>query len=358
MNGAAISMRYEQAARFRDIISKIKETLTRQKVVVHGGGDHDVVALLREGRHVAICIFMVRGGILMDRRLHAMSITGEEDTAIMESFLMEHYCEGSEIPPHIYISVKPEGLEAIKTIISERAKKNIRIAVPKRGMISEMMKLAGKNAQEMIKSRISQGNQAQKILTRLQKKLRLPRIPEVIECLDISNLMGREAYGSLVTFVNGKPDKSRYRLYYIRTLKTPNDYGMMREVLTRRFGAPLPTPFPPAYAEASAGKRGGRVREGVTLSNPDLLLIDGGKGQLNIALQVIEELNLSNFSVAAIAKAPEEGPDRIFLPGRKDPVAFKHQSPEFLLLCRIRDEAHRFGINAHRKRHVREAFSK
>jgi len=339
MQKASALMHYEEAARFRNTIENIKETLSRQKVVVHAGGNHDVVGLASEKGHVAICILMVRGGVLLDRRMHAVSAVEPDIGRILESFLLEHYASGSDIPPRVFCSHRLEGHFAIESILSERRGGPIRIVVPKRGVFLDMVRLAVKNAVETMKSRLSQGDEIERLLMRLQKKLRLPGTPETIECLDISNLMGREAYGSLVAFVRGRPEKSRYRLYTIRTLQTPNDYGMMREVLTRRFNPPLPP--------LEKGGKGG-------FEEPDLLLIDGGKGQLNIAKKVLSELGLQDIAIAAIAKSDEKGKDQIFLPGRKNSVQFKRGSTEKLLLERIRDEAHRFGITAHRKKRVRE----
>jgi excinuclease ABC subunit C len=169
----------------------------------------------------------------------------------------------------------------------------------------------------------------------------LPHTPDVIECLDITNLQGRDAYGSLVTFVTGEPDKNRCRLYKIQTIDTPDDYTMMREVLLRRFR-------PPRMEELG--------RETVRREPPDLLLIDGGKGQLNIAKRVLDELGIANVPLAAIAKGESKGraTDDIYLVGRKNPLKFTRGAKELLLLMRIRDEAHRFGIAAHRKKRTRE----
>jgi excinuclease ABC subunit C len=334
MKDASNAFQYEKAAQIRDVIERIKETLTRQKVVIHGGGDHDVIGLARLGNRVAVCMFMVRGGTLLDRRMHAETIQMEDDELI-EEFLLDHYTAGSDIPSHIYTSHKIEGVKALESILSERRGGRVCISVPRRGAHRGMIDLAVKNATETLELKAAQGKDIEKTLWRLKGKLRLPRLPETIECLDISNLMGREAYGSLITFIEGRPEKSRYRLYTIRTLQTPDDYGMMREVLRRRFNPPIP-PL----------EKGG-------FEEPDLLLIDGGKGQLSIAKRVLSELGMEELPVAAIAKTPDEDQDRIFLPGRKNSIPFKHGAPEILLLHRIRDEAHRFGITAHRKKRLR-----
>ena len=332
MRDSSESMRYEEAARLRDAVAMIEETLERQKVVVHGGKDRDVVGLARGGERIAICILMVRGGVLLDRRMHALQGVEEPDGEILESFLLGHYVEGSDIPANIIVSHGIEAKVALEAILAEKRGASVRIATPKRGAALEMAGLAVKNAGETLKVRSAEKRDVEDILERMRRKLRMSRLPETIECLDISNLMGREAYGSLVTFMRGEPEKSRYRLYSIRTLQTPDDYGMMREVLSRRF------------------------RPDSTRAEPDLLLIDGGKGQLNVAKKVLDEMGLGDLSVVSIAKTPEGPQDRIFLPGRKNPVTFKRGAPEILLLERIRDEAHRFGITAHRKKRIKQAI--
>lgn len=211
-----------------------------------------------------------------------------------------------------------------------------------------MVQLAVQNASEMLKVKIAEGSQIEKVLRRLKERLRLPNVPEIIECLDITNLMGKEAYGSVVVFERGKAKKGLYRLYSIRTLETPNDYGMMKEVMLRRFGP---------------GRIDKRCLNGsiAHLPHPHLILVDGGKGQLNIARHVLDELGLSDIPVVAISKTSKaqqmaKKEDKVFILGRKNPVRLKAGSPEMLLLQNIRDEAHRFGIKTHRRRRVRNLF--
>lgn len=349
MEEASTSMRYEDAARIRDLMDQIKETLLKQKVVVHGGGDQDVIGFMRKGDKAAICILMVRGGVLLDRRLRAMSGFYGDDNDIMESFLLEHYSEGIEIPKKIVISSKIEGQKALESILKDRRGGSVKLLFPVRGPDKEMASLAVKNAEETLRARIKEGPQIDETLIRLQKKLKLARPPETIECLDITNLMGREAYGSVVVFVRGEPDKTRYRLYGIRTLATPDDYAMMHEVLKRRFSR---IKFDRKDTEME-----------MKYEEPDLLLIDGGKGQLNVARRVLDDLGFTNIAVASIAKASKtekakKEEDKIFVVGRKNPLAMKSGSPELLLLKKIRDEAHRFGIKTHRKRRVRDLLGK
>lgn len=361
MEEASGFMRYEDAARIRDLVNQIRETLIKQKVVVHGGGDQDVIGLMREGDKAAICILMVRGGALLDRRLRAMSGFYGDDNDILESFLLEHYPEGAEIPEKIVISNKIEGQKALESILRDRRAGKVKLLFPVRGTDREMANLAAKNAEETLRARIKEGPQIDETLSRLQKKLKLARPPETIECLDITNLMGRQAYGSVVVFVRGEPEKSRYRLYGIKTLATPDDYAMMKEVLGRRFGSFLSlralAKQSRGIATALSGPRNDVQRE------PDLVLIDGGKGQLGVARRVLDDLGFFSIPVASIAKASKsekakKEEDKVFVVGRKNPLNMKSGSPELLLLKKIRDEAHRFGIKTHRKRRVRDLLGK
>lgn len=334
MQEASLATRYEEAAHIRNLIENIKDTLTRQKVVVHGGGDQDSIGFARDGDLVALCIMLVKGGVLLDRRISAKNGVYGEDDRILESFILEHYTAGQEIPPKIILSQALEGQKALESILTDRRGKKVNLVTPKRGADLEMARLAVNNAKEALKARAVESKDIEKILIIIQKKLGLPYKPETIECLDITNLMGKEAYGSLVVFVRGKPDKSRYRLYSIRTLKTPDDYAMMREVLERRYS---------------------RIKSKTKYQEPDLLLIDGGKGQLNVARKVLDDLGFKDVPVVSIAKA-KKGQGKVYIVGRKNPLTFAKGSPALLLIERIRDEAHRFGISMHRRRRIREFF--
>lgn len=336
MNDASLDTNYEEAGHLRDLIGNIKDTLTRQKVVMHGGGDQDAIGFEREGDLVALCILMVKSGVLLDRRVSAKSGVYGEDDRILESFILEHYVAGQEIPPKIILSQDLEGRQALASILSDRRGKKVKLIVPKRGTDLEIVELALSNAKQAIKTRAAESKDVEEILMLLQKKLGLAYKPETIECLDITNLMGKEAYGSLVVFVRGRPEKNRYRLYGIKTLKTPDDYAMMHEVLERRYA---------------------KIKSDAKFEEPDLLLIDGGKGQLNVARKVLDDLGFKDLPVASIAKAKEkEEEDKVYIVGRKNPLTFKKGNPALLLMKRIRDEAHRFGITRHRRRRVREFF--
>lgn len=345
MDEASKGLRYEYAARLRDAIDMIEGVAEKQKVIRHGGGDVDAIGVAKLKDEAAICVLRVRSGVLIGRRIVRSRRSFGDDATILEEFLIQHYREKTEIPPFIAISSRPESPRAIAGILGERRKGRVRLEIPSRGDKARLVALAGTNARETLAARAGSGAVLQ-ILERIGRRLGMGHAPDVIECVDISNLGGREAVGSLATFVEGEPDKGRYRIYNIRTIAEPDDYGMMCEVLSRRFG--LGRPLRRASEKTAAGQ---------ILPVPDLLLVDGGKGQLAIATRVLGELGV-RVHAAAIAKGQKKGePDRIFVPGRKNPLKLKSRSKELLLLMRMRDEAHRFGISAHRRRRGRVAMA-
>jgi len=338
MREASGQEHYEDAARMRDAIVMLRGVIEKQSVVKHGGGDHDAVGIARQGARAAICVLKVRGGVLTGRRSFMAGDPASGEAKAVEEFLLQHYGEGSEMPMKIFVHAMPEGARAVEQLLSDRRGGRVKIASPVRGEMKRLVELARTNAREMLALR-ARSHGAAEVVERIGRALKLGHTPETIECVDISNLSGREAVGSIVSFSCGEPDKSRYRIYNIRTLDTPDDYGMMREVISRRFRSDVSL------------RRAERPR-----TPPDLLLVDGGKGQLAIAERALRECG-ARVPVAAIAKGEKKGhADRIFIPGRKNPINFRRGSKELLLLMRIRDEAHRFGIGAHRRRRSRAAL--
>jgi len=333
--------RYEDAARFRDAVEMLRLVLEKQAVVRHGGGDHDAVGVAMQGTKAAICLLKVRDGSLVGRRSFFAGDPAGDEGKWLEEFLIQHYSEGGDIPPGIYLQTQPQEPAGLAELLSERRGGKVAISVPRRGHMRRLVELARTNAREALALR-TRSREAADVLERIGRALKLGQAPERIECVDISNLGGRQAVGSIVSFTFGEPDKQNYRTYNIRTLDTPDDYGMMYEVLSRRFRADVSLRGP----------------GGVRRPDPDLMLVDGGKGQLAIAGRALRECGAS-VPLAAIAKGEKKGTaDRIFIPGRKNPIGFKRGSKELLLLMRIRDEAHRFGIKAHRKRRSKAALER
>ena len=334
MAESAARENFEEAARFRDLIRSIEITVEKQKMVAQGG-DMDVLGFYREHSRMEILLLFVRGGSLIGSRNFSFSWEMDEEEAI-SSFLNEYYHRDVYIPEEVLLPVPIEEPGALAELLSEKGGKRVALTFPRRGTKFEMVKLANRNAEtaamEIIKSRES----SESILEELRQRLHLTKTPRRIECYDISNFQGQLAVASGVAFLEAKADKSNYRRYRIKTVTGSDDYGMMYEVLSRRFG-----------------------RESGPEELPDLIIVDGGQGQLNVLTSVMRELGITGIDAASLAKSRvEEGMtsreitrsnERVFLPGRKNPVILRQNSPPLLLLARIRDEAHRFAITYHKK---------
>lgn len=351
MQGAAEREAYEEAARYRDLLRDIDKTLERQKVVSHRVVTRDVVGLHREGEALSVYLMMVREGSLQENRsFHFKS--HEEDAEVLASFLLQYYAEGRFIPAEILLpAVLPEAA-SLAEILGERAGRKVELMLPQRGEKSALLKLAGQNAKQAFLSRDQKQKDAEEVLADLQARLGLQKLPQAIECYDISNFQGRESVGSMVTFREGKPYRQGYRHFKIKTVAGANDFASMYEVLTRRL------------RRAAGGEEAWAL--------PDLIVIDGGKGQLNAAAQALRDLEIVGVDLVALAKskllgetwrdeAPPEAPrsrseERVFLPNRKNPVFFPPNSSALFVLVQVRDEAHRFGIEFHRKMRKRRTL--
>lgn len=339
MEEASLARQYEEAAKNRDLIFYIRETLEKQKVVHHAGRDFDVVGCHSTDHQTLFCVFFIRGGSLIDRKRFVFQRTVPVASEFLSHFVLQYYGTVLEIPKLIFVPSAPDDRGAIEEILKERSGLAVRLQTPVRGEMARLVAMATENAKEMTREKIQR---EEKMEERLQKKLGLIQPPRRIECVDISNLQGKEAVGSLVFFEEGSPVKNRYRKFKIRfTEESPNDTAMMYEVLHRRFRRVLKAKTPD---------------EAEKWSPPDLLLVDGGKGQLNVALRALADLGLHGQGTGAIAKARgEEKSDKIYIPGRKNPVSFRPNDPALLYLMRIRDEAHRFGVAYHRTRRKKSA---
>ncbi|OGQ47934.1 MAG: excinuclease ABC subunit C [Deltaproteobacteria bacterium RIFCSPLOWO2_02_FULL_46_8] len=330
MTHASEGLRYEEAAHIRDLIAYAKETLEKQKVMHHGGKNYDCLGFAATKKESILCILVVRGGTLIDRLRFDFPLTPTL-SPILSQFILQYYGALMDLPSQILLPCKLEDLASLEEILEEKSGHAVSLSVPRRGEAAKMTAMAIQNAKHWAESKIKT---EETVIERLQAKLSLQQAPHIIECVDISNLQGEHAVGSLVCFADGKPFKNRYRKFKIQMTKGPNDYAMMYEVLLRRFRRALEWPA------------------------PDLLLVDGGKGQLQIALKALADLGLHQQAVIAIAKAKgEEKSDKIFIPGQKNPVSFRSNSPELLYLMRIRDEAHRFGITYHRSLRSKALFA-
>jgi len=315
---------FEKAANTRDLIASIHETLERQKVAKHNWLDQDVIGFYREGERMTFCVLMIREGKVWESLLYHLKGQGEDED-VLSSFVEQFYREDRFLPDEILLPNDIPVRQGIAHIFSERRGFKVEILIPQRGDRSDLVDLSRRNAHEGFQHRTKKNEEVRDILAQLQELLGLQNFPRRIECFDISNISGQHSVGSLVCFVDGVAFKDGYRRFKIKTVEGPNDFASMKEVLKRRL-----------------------LR--MEWERPDLLVIDGGKGQLNSVLAIMGELNVTGIDVISLAKEKEgETQDKVFLPGRKNPVLLGRHSGLLHLLMRLRDEAHRFAIAYHRK---------
>jgi excinuclease ABC subunit C len=334
MEEAAEALRFEEAARLRDQISKVERALERQRITSATDlSDQDVIALARAGEAADIQILFIRGGMLVGRKdFYLEGVREEEDSELVGSFLQQFYNKEVVIPKEIVVPSPPEEPEVIERWLSERRSEQVQresavhLIAPSRGRDSQLLRLAYENAEAALKNHLQEKEEGDGTLLALKGLLGLSKLPQRIEAFDISNIMGNQAVGSLVVFEGGEPKKSDYRRFKIRTIEGANDFGMIAEVLFRRYAG---------------------LKEEEPL--PDLILIDGGKGQLSAAGEALERLGLGEIERIGLAKARGEKWERIFFPDRNDELPLPPASAATHLLQRVRDEAHRFAVTYHRK---------
>lgn len=331
MERRAEAMEFEKADEILQTIRQIEKTIEGQKVDKPLGEDADAFGIFREGDEAVLCQLLFRSGKLVGSRLHNFSQIAQDDHELLESFLLQNYDEQTELPHEILLSAPLENADAIAEILAANRKRGVRIYAPQRGEKLAMVQMAIANAESHFRQKKDLQAMRERTLLEMEEKFHLNRYPERIECFDISSIAGTEIVATMVVFTNGQKDTSRYRKYKIRTVDQADDYASMREALTRRYQ---------------------RAKDENDL--PDLLVVDGGKGHLNMALKVLSELNIVTVDVVGVAK--EEGrhdkgmtEEQVFLPGAKDPILLRKNSPILFLLQQIRDEAHRTAITYHRK---------
>lgn len=344
MNDASEQMLYEEAARWRNLLRSIKVTVEKQKVVLRSG-DSDVIGFHRCAERMDVAVLFIRGGILSGSRLFNFAWELDDDSAI-SSFLKQYYSGAVFIPDEVLLPLEIEDHRELAELFEEIKGSKVSFAQPQRGTKRELVALAGKNAMAAHQDRDEKKTTSDTMLLELIKRLQLSRSPQRIECYDISTIQGRFSVGSRVVFTNGAADRSNYRHYRIKTVVGQDDFAMLREVFQRRFRAES------------------LEKDGI----PDLVVVDGGIGQLNAVSEILGELGLSErFDLVSLAKSrvrsdaasPEvnKSNERVFLPGRKNPVVLRQNSTPLLLLAAIRDEAHRFAIDYHRKLRTKEGIA-
>ena len=350
MESAADSWDFEQAASLRDQLRAVQSVVRKQKVVSVAGADQDVIAFARQEDDACVQVFFIRGGKLLGREYFVLEGTREEnDRQVMTAFLKQFYEEAAYVPPEVLLPEEVDEALIIERWLRQKRGDRVVLRVPHRGKKKELVKMAAENAAETLAALKVQwqadAHKQEQSLAELEEALELPRTPLRIECYDISTMQGSETTGSMVVFVRGVPRKSHYRRFTIRGVAGQDDYASMGEVLERRFRR-----WEIAQSEEMLGTRD--IKGWARL--PDLLLVDGGKGQLAVAVEVLESFDLLEaVSVAALAKQREE----IYLPGRSRPVVLPRRSQSLFLVQRVRDEAHRFAVRHHRGRRRRAGLS-
>jgi excinuclease ABC subunit C len=343
MQAASEQWDFEEAATYRDQLDAIKRVIERQKIVSAAMANQDVIAFARADGDACVQVFFIRHGRLIGREYFVLDGTAEEaDAEVVSSFVKQFYDEAAYVPPEILLPQEIDEALVIQEWLRTRRGNKVVLRVPRRGHKRDLVEMAAENAAETLTHLraqwlIDEGKQAQ-ALAELQKHLGLEQPPNRIECYDISTTQGVATTGSMVVFVKGVPRKSDYRRFRIRTVEGTDDYASMQEMLRRRF-------CHVAEPESETRRAPGSKESSWSLL-PDLLVVDGGKGQLNVALEVLDEFGLRD-QVPAVGLAKQE--EEIFLPDRSESIRLPRTSEGLYLMQRIRDEAHRFAITYHRK---------
>ncbi len=336
MKNSAKKLEFEEAARLRDQIIALERSLERQTVATTGAIDQDVFGVYRQADKICIYILYVRGGrISGGRPLHFTSEFPDDE--LIESLVNQYYADENFVPREVLVPTTPNEPEALAELLSEQKGEKVRVFVPQRGDKVELLALAARNAERSFSERTRTREEIEQTLVRLKERLHLSKLPRRMECFDISHSQGTSIVASQVASFDTEPDTANYRRYKLKTVTQNDDFASMHEILTRRF------------------------RRGLVDGDlPDLVVIDGGKGQLAAAFAAMRDLGVEGVDMVALAKSrdldvvlPDEevkrSPERVFLVDRKDPIVLPQTSPELFALTRLRDEAHRFAITFQRK---------
>ena len=341
MNRAAEALHFEQAALVRDQIQAINRVIEGQRIAATVKGEQDVIAFAGDRDQAYVQVFFIRGGKLIGRESFVLGGTrSEEPHQIMTSFIKQFYSSSPYIPPLLLLQYPVEDVTVIENWLQSKKGGRVRIQVPRRGDKKKLVDIVAENARQGLEQlkikQLAAPAALAAALAEIKRELHLPRLPSRMEGYDISNIRGTAAVGSMVVFEEGRPKSSHYRRFKIKTVSGADDYAMLREVLRRRFR-----------------RSGGASAADSWAILPDLILADGGRGQLNAALSAIGESGVGSVPAASLAKENEE----IFIPRKTEPIILPRSSPGLQLLQRLRDEAHRFALGYHKKVHKRETFA-
>jgi excinuclease ABC subunit C len=345
MRAAADEERFEEAARLRNRLFSVRHLAERQAADKRAVGTIDVIGIAIDGDRAVVQIFPLRDGKMVDRySFHLENVAGKDLTTVLEEFALEYYGSSPSIPPQIVVPRDAGDLSALEQFLSERRGSRVEVRKAERGEKRRLQELATENAHVALESESAQAEQKRlrrvEALEELRESLNLESLPIRIECFDISNIQGQDPVGSMVVFQDAMPKKAHYRKFGIRSLNGgQDDFAAMAEVISRRF------------ARLALGPAADDYDEGFSTA-PNLVVIDGGKGQLSAALAAMQEFDLPRVAVIALAKREEE----VFVPGEPRAVRLSKHAPGLQLLQRIRDEAHRFAIGFHRQRRETRSF--
>jgi excinuclease ABC subunit C len=337
MEDASARLDFEVAAELRDRINQLQVYVSKQKVVSNDQEDRDIISAAYEGKDVAATILNIRGGKLVGKRqLNLGCEINEEPGQIFAAIIKFYYNEFVEVPREIIVEAEPEDHETLIEWLNTKALKKSRFVIPqKQSDAKSLLMMCKQNALLQLKEiqlqKMKKEGDVPYALSALQRDLRLRKLPRVIECFDNSNLQGSDAVASMVVFVDGKPKKSLYRKFIIKTVEGPDDFASMREIINRRYRRLLDENLP----------------------LPDLIMVDGGKGQLSSAIEAIDELGIKNYEIIGLAKRLEE----VFLSGESEAQSIPKTSSSLKLLQHVRDEAHRFAITFHRERRSKRTIT-
>jgi excinuclease ABC subunit C len=355
MGAHSEALRYEQAAVSRDKLRAVERTMEQQKMAAFSRAEHDVVGMAREEDEACIQVMQVRSGKLIGREHFIVEGARDvTDAEVLGSFLQQYYASTDAVPRAVLAPLMPDAVDDLAAYLADRRGVRVTITVPERGEKRRLVALASQNAVEALAREraewMADTAKRDEALSELATALSLPRLPTRIECYDMSNIQGTSAVGSMVVFIDGRPEPKEYRRFRIRSGETPDDFRMMAEVLRRRFSrvAKLRSEtgglsLDAVGADEVPEEADDRPRE-AGWAVPDLVIVDGGKGQLSTAVGVMEKLGITDVPLSGLAKRFEE----LYLPHRSDPVVLPRRSQALYLVQRLRDEAHRFAITYHR----------
>lgn len=336
MQSASAELKFEEAASIRNKIEQLNSLSEKQRMVSEDLKDRDIIAIAKEGKDATCSILNIKQGKLIGKKQLKLSVDeNEEMPEIYSSVIKMYYNEYVEIPNEINTPIEIEDEEIILDWLNSKAEKSVKMHIPKKGALHSLLKMSIENAALQLKEiqlqKMKREGNIAYTLSSLKRDLRLKNVPNKIECFDISNLQGTDTVASMVVFENGKPKRSLYRKYIIKSVSGPDDFESMNEVISRRYKRLL--------------EENGKL--------PELIMVDGGKGQLSSAVFALKKLEIKNYEIIGLAKRLEE----IFLPNEPDAVLLPKTSSSLKLLQQIRDEAHRFAITFHRERRSKRTFT-